>query len=65
MDGSVKKESEAFPNGSVRTAGSSAAGREEQLVRLYMDLTGCSESEARSTYMHVHRTLNPKVDDEG
>jgi hypothetical protein len=71
MDGAVKKESEASPNGSPLAAGRPGAdgavanvtGQEEQLMRLYMDLTGCSESEARSTYMHVHRAGNVEAGD--
>jgi hypothetical protein len=69
MDGEVMKESGASPNESTKSAGNpvagrpaeGGAGREEKLIRLYMELTECSETEARSTYMHVNTVGNEEA----
>jgi hypothetical protein len=60
MDGPVKKDSEASPEGNTaaRRPAEGVTVQEEKLVRLYMELTGCGESEARSTYMHMESAEN-------
>jgi hypothetical protein len=69
MDGFVKKDPTAPPNGNATAVknpvagrpSESIAGREAGLIGLYTEVMGCSEIEARSTYMHVDRAGNTEV----
>jgi hypothetical protein len=61
MDGKVQPAEDSSREGAREpvkqavpgVAAKNSALGEEKLLGFYMELTGCSECEARSTYMHV------------